>query len=168
MQMTSAQANKLLKKLNDDKNFLLNQERSFNNYVVALGETPVIPEFNFVENATKINDIDCQIRKIKHSINVANSTHGFTINNKTITIDEALIYMAQLTTYKKRFDILRQCQPKKRLESFAAKTPEYQCINYEIKDAQEKYELADKTLTELQLKLDEYNQTVLFDVDYVS
>ena len=42
VKMTSAYANKLLKQLNDDKEFWTNKERKSYMYTAAVGETPVI------------------------------------------------------------------------------------------------------------------------------
>lgn len=53
--MTSAYANKVLKKLNEDKEFWLNKERTSNTYVAAEGDEPVIPEYDYVEISNTID-----------------------------------------------------------------------------------------------------------------
>ena len=43
MKMTSAYANKLIKKLNEDKAFWSNKERNSCTYIAAVDEDPVVP-----------------------------------------------------------------------------------------------------------------------------
>jgi hypothetical protein len=59
--MTSAYANKVLKKLNDDKDFYLNKEQEGQIYVAALDEEPVIPDYDYAEVSAKIAEIDEKI-----------------------------------------------------------------------------------------------------------
>ena len=46
MKMTSAYANKLLRQLNEEKEFLLNQEENSCTYVYAADEEPLIPQYS--------------------------------------------------------------------------------------------------------------------------
>ena len=74
MKLTSANANKLVRKLNEQKEYLIDKERDSYTYVCANGETPVIPDYDYKEVAAKISDIDAKIVKIKHAINKVNVT----------------------------------------------------------------------------------------------
>ena len=49
--MTSAYANKILRKLNEDKEFWRSKEKEGCLYVAALDEEPVIPEYDYEEVA---------------------------------------------------------------------------------------------------------------------
>jgi hypothetical protein len=49
MRATSAYANKMLKQLNEEKEFWLNKEKDSMLYVAAAEEVPVIPDYNYVE-----------------------------------------------------------------------------------------------------------------------
>ena len=42
--------------------------------------------------------------------------------------------------------------------------PEYRYINYDLELAKKEYERIDKEITEMQIALDKYNQTVEFEV----
>ena len=72
--MTSAYANKMLRKLNEDKGFWLSKEKEGYLYVAALDEEPVIPEYDYEEVSKNVSEIDAKIVKIKHAINVTNCT----------------------------------------------------------------------------------------------
>ena len=63
--MTSAYANKVLRKLNEDKEFWRRREQEGYVYVAALDEEPVIPEYDYSEVAANIAEIDEKIIKIK-------------------------------------------------------------------------------------------------------
>ncbi|SDB03286.1 hypothetical protein [Eubacterium oxidoreducens] len=51
--MTSAYANKLLRQLREDKEYFLNKEEVSATYVAAVGEEPIIPEFDYRKNAVQ-------------------------------------------------------------------------------------------------------------------
>lgn len=164
MKVTSAYANKLLRKLQEDKDYYLQQEVNLNSYVAAVGERPVVPEFDFVKNAEKITSIDHDIAVIKHAINVSNSTNTIRVNGIEMTIDTALITMAQLNKRKSDLDRLRQRQPKTRNKSFSD-TIEYTYLNYDVKKAQKMYDEVSKEITCIQIELDKYNQTIFFHIN---
>lgn len=166
MKVTSAYANKMLKKLQEDKEFCLQQESNLSTYVAAIGEKPVVPEFDFIKNADKINSIDHDIAVIKHAINVNNSTNTIKVGGVTMTIDTALITMAQLNRRKEDLDKMRQRQPKTRNKNYSmSNTIEYTYLNYDVKKAQEMYDQISNLITCIQIELDKYNQTIFFNID---
>lgn len=167
MQVTSAYANKLLKKLQEEKEFLLNKESKNSTYIAAINEEPVIPEFDFNLNTKEINIIDEKIVKIKHALNIANITNTITANDQTMTIDMALVELAQLNARKKAFDILRKTQDKCRVNSVYSNKnmPEYTYANFNPADAQAEFEKVSNMISAIQLELDKYNQTKLFEID---
>ncbi len=167
--MTSAYANKMLRKLNDDKEFWLNKEVEGYMYEAALDEEPVIPDYDYNEVSEKITEIDEKVAKIKHAINVSNSSNTVTVGGTQVTVDTVLVRMAQLNKRKEFLDRMRKQQPKRRISSgrYSARNivPEYQYINYDLNLIKKEYETIDARIAEMQLALDRYNQTVEFDVD---
>ncbi len=170
MKMTSAYANKLIKKLNEDKDFWCNKERNSCTYTAAVDEEPVIPEYDYEEVSGNIADIDEKIVKIKHAINVSNSTSVIAIGDKQMTIDEILVRMAQLGRRKAFLDVLRKREPKTRVNSgiySSRKTaPEYEYINYDLELVKSEYDRIDADIAAMQMALDKHNQTFEFEVDY--
>ena len=75
--MTSAYANKMLRSLEEDKNFWVNKEEASSTYVAAVNEEPVVPEYDYAEVAATLADIDEKIAVIKHALNVTNATAIF-------------------------------------------------------------------------------------------
>lgn len=167
--MTSAYANKTLKKLSEDKEFWRRREQEGCLYVAALDEEPVIPDYDYVQVAAEIAAIDEKMAKIKHAINLSNATNELDINGEKITVDTVLVKMAQMNRRKEVLDGLRKQQPKQRINSgyySQRKTaPEYQYINYDLDLVKAEYEKVDALIAAYQIALDKYNQTVEFEVN---
>ena len=170
MKMTSAYANKIIRKLQEDKAFWNNKERESCTYVASVEEEPVVPDYIFSKVTAAISEIDDKIVRIKHAINVSNSTNTIIVGEKTMTIDEALIRMAQLNNRKVFLDFLRKKEPKTRCStSYSSRrnlVPEYEYINYDLKIVGQEYDRVDTEISAIQIALDKYNLTVEFEVDY--
>lgn len=168
MKMTSAYANKMLKKLNEDKEFWCSKEAEGRIYVAALDEEPVIPEYDYEKVASTIADIDEKIVRIKHAINVANLTNEIAVGEQMFTVDQILVKMAQLNRRKMILDQMRKQEPKIRINAGmynSHKTvPEYQYINYDLDVVKRDYERIDEEIASMQIALDKYNQTYEFEV----
>ncbi len=169
MKMTSAYANKLLKQLSEDKTFWINKESNSCVYTAAVGETPVVPEYDYAAVAATISEIDCKMCAIKHAINLANVTNYVAVGEEQLTVDMILVKMAQLNSRKNMLDYMRKQEPKTRKETVSygnrAATPEYQYINYDLELIKKEYEEISEQVMNLQLALDKYNQTVEFEVE---
>ena len=167
--MTSAYANKILKSLEEDKAFWVNKEEASSTYVVANNEEPVVPEYDYVQVANTIAEIDEKIAVIKHALNVANATAKVVVGDIEMSIDTILIRMAQLNKRKNILDVMRKRLPKSREEqrSYMSRNtvPEYRYINYDLDLIKKEYESVSKTIMEMQMALDRYNQTVQFEVN---
>ncbi len=168
--MTSAYANKILKRLQDDKSFWLSKERDGYVYVAAIDEEPVIPEYDYNQISEEIENIDQKIVKIKHEINVINATSEIEIGKEKLTVDQILITMAQLNNRRSMLDIMRKKQEKKRIDSgmYSSRksVPEYQYVNYNIDNVKKDYEIIDSKIASLQIALDKFNQTFEFEIEY--
>ena len=167
--MTSAYANKMLKSLEEDKAFWVNKEEASSTYVVANNEEPVVPEYDYLQVANSIAEIDEKIMVIKHALNVANATARVMVGDVEMSIDTILIKMAQLNKRKAVLDTMRKRLPKAREEqrSYMSRNtvPEYRYINYDLELIKQEYESVSKAIMEMQMALDRYNQTEQFDVN---
>lgn len=167
--MTSAYANKMLKSLEDEKTYWVNKEETSTTYVVANNEEPVVPEYDYVQVANTIDEIDEKITIIKHALNVANATAKVMVDDIEMSIDMILIRMAQLNKRKNVLDVMRKRLPKAREEqrSYMSRNtvPEYRYINYDLELIKKEYESVSRMIMEMQMALDRYNQTVQFEVN---
>ena len=90
------------------------------------------------------------------------------VGDTEMSVDTILIKMAQLNRRKNTLDQMRKALPKTRqMSGFRSRSsaPEYQYLNYDLAQVKQDYEKVINTIMEMQLALDKYNQTVLFDVD---
>ena len=166
--MTSAYANKTLRMLEEKKQYLLDKESQGKTYVVTDGDEPVVPDYDYPKVKKEIEEIDLKVMGIKHAINVSNSTNKIKIRDTLYTIDEVLVRMAQLNKRVYILNSMRKTQEKRRLNTHfgaANKVTEYEYANYDIKEANRDYEDMSLLISEMQLGLDEYNNTVQFEVD---
>ncbi|SFQ38899.1 hypothetical protein SAMN04487928_14032 [Butyrivibrio proteoclasticus] len=167
--MTSAYANKVLRRLNDDKDFYLNKEQEGQVYVASLDEEPVVPDYDYSDVSSKIAEIDAKIVKIKHAINVTNVTSTVMVGGADMSIDAVLVKMAQFNKRKSILDAMRKRQEKTRVSAgyFTSRktAPEYQYINYDLETVNKEYERIDGEIAEMQIALDKFNQTFEFEVE---
>lgn len=167
--MTSAYANKMLKSLEEDKAFWVNKEEVSSTYVASINEEPVIPEYDYSEVAAQISEIDAKIAIIKHALNEVNVNAKVPVGDTQMSIDTILIKMAQLNKRKIVLDGMRKQIPKVREEQRSYMSgkavPEYRYINYDLNLIKEEYEKVSKSVMEMQMALDKFNQTVTFEVN---
>ena len=118
MKMTSAYANKLLKSLADEKSYWTNKEEASRTYVAAVGEEPVIPEYDYSAVSDTLNEIDRKTVIIRHALNLANATAKIPVGDTEMSVDSILVKMAQLNYRKTTLDTMRKYQPKTRRSIF--------------------------------------------------
>ncbi len=161
---TSASANKLLKKLADDKMMLLKQESEDCTYRCYKNEEPEIPEYDYDKTSSQLREIDKKERKIRHAIHKFNMTT--TLDDTNMTIDEALILLAQMSNEHMRLARLRKKNPVTRLgASYLKDSIEFEYANYNVKQTREDYKKLEDEIYDLQLKIDTCNQTIPFEVE---
>ena len=167
MRMTSAQANKMLKQLNEEKTYWVEKEHEARFYIVSTGEEAIIPEYDYEGIRDKIAEIDEKTIALKHAINRNNIDREISFAGKTMTIDMALIRMAQLSNRKGFLDTMRKHPEKKRVVDHYKTTPhsEYEFINYDISTIEKDYAAVDQELSSLQIALDDHNHSVMLDID---
>lgn len=168
MQCTSAEANKMLKKLLDDYNDLLKKEEEAHTFKAATVEDleDARPDYDYDWTQQRLSDIERQIRAIKHAINLFNLTKE--IPGTGMTIDQVLVYLPQLTARKAKLSKMKQQQKKKRCDGYEANSNfiEYIYTNYDPAQAEADYEKAASELGRIQNALDLVNNTVKFDVEW--
>ncbi len=165
MKYTSASVNKLIRILEDRKSYLLGQESNDSTYILAEDEKEEIPAYDFSDTNRQVDELDEKIRTLRHALNVFNTT---TILPIGISIDQALVEMAQLNQKLPRLDMMRKAKNKRRLSGMNAgrrDVAEYEYLNYDPKIVEEIYDRDLRRVQSIQLALDKVNQTVEFEVD---
>ena len=95
---------KEIKRLEGEKDSWTTHERNNCRVSYMVGEDPILPNYDYVETSGALLEYDDRIRKLKGLLAYANATtivEGF-----GMTINEALIYLAQLNARVRRYDYL--------------------------------------------------------------
>lgn len=166
MKYTSAEANKLLRSLNEEHDNLINQEDNSKSFVAATIEDieDVRPDYDYAEMQAKLDELETKIRRVKHAINVFNSTT--VIPDFGVTIDEMLILIPQLTNRKFRLGNMANALPKTReRSSFQSGIIDYRYTNYDVAAAEADAKAASDMLARAQTALDKINSTETMDID---
>ena len=68
VQLTSAEAAKILKKLNEELSSVMRKEEQSKDFLAAMGEDPetVRPKYDYEDTSKKIDEIETKIRLLKH------------------------------------------------------------------------------------------------------
>ena len=160
MLYTSAEANKLLRKLKESLSFDEIEERQKSTYTRALEEKDedVRPEgYDLETTHNAVTVLQDQIRRLKHAINVFNVETE--VPDTGMTIDQVLIYMPQVSELASKYTRMARVQPKTRL-SHTPNVIDYQITNYDPADAKRFAEHYNDELAKLQTALDTVNNTV--------
>ena len=165
--MTSAQAAKELRKLNDQHDALLARENKSREFVAAIQEDveKIRPEYDYAGIQDELDRMERRISALKHAINTFNLSQE--VPGFGMTIDQMLVYIPQLTARKKKLDYMRKKLPRERENtgySRSSNIVEYNYANYDIAAVEADYVKTVDELSAAQNALDHVNSTVLFEV----
>ena len=168
MNYTSAQANKLLKKLNDEYTALLDKETRSRDFRAAMGEDveSVRPVYDYAETQIRLAELEARIRKLKHPLTFLNARKP--VAGFAMTIEELLPYIPQLTKRKSRLLEIKSRLPRERGEEQYGRQSniiDYTYANYDIAAVEADYEKAADELSRAQLALDAVNQRETFEFE---
>ena len=168
MKYTSAEANKLLKKLNDEYAALLEKERRSRDFRAAMGEdvASVRPAYDYAKTQARLAELEENIRRIKHAVNCFNTTQS--VDGFNMTIDEMLVYIPQLTKRKSKLLEMKSKLPKERVEEQYGRQSniiDYTYTNYDLAAVEADYKKAVDELSRAQLALDTVNQREIIPVE---
>ena len=109
MKMTSAQAAKLLRQLNEELRTLQKRENNTRSFCASLGEDveSVRPEYDYAAMQEAQSQVETKIRHLKHALNCFNAST--VIPEFNMTIDEMLIYLPQLTRRMEKLSAMKIC-----------------------------------------------------------
>ncbi len=166
MKISSKNASKLLKQFNEERDSLILQENQSKMFLAAVGEDieSVRPEYDYEAVQKQLKDLEEKIVKLKHAINVFNTTT--VLKDFEMSIDEMLVYIPQLTQRKNKLDQMRKVLPKQRVENYTSSNIiDYRIINYDLEKIRKDYDKTVEELNRAQSVLDEANINLSFEVD---
>ena len=169
MKYTSAQAAKLLRKLNEEKGALLSRESMSCSFVAAIQENvdDVRPDYDYADTWEKLQQIDEKIRLLKHAMNQFNISTM--VPECGMTIDQILVYIPQLSARKQRLEEMVSRLPRQRKESYsriATNNIEYEYANYDLEEVRRDLTALSDELAKAQTALDVVNNTATLELPF--
>ena len=163
---TSAEANKLLREINEEMSSLNRMESQSTTFVAAVGEDveTARPVYDFAGTQARLDCLENKVRVIKHAINVFNATH--TVPGFDLTIDQMLVYLPQLQARKSKLSAMKDTLPKARVNNRGTGAIiEYKYANYDPAEVTAAYDRVSAELRRAQLGLDTVNTTETLELD---
>lgn len=164
--MSPAYANKLIRQKMEEVRELISIEHQTATTTACLDEDTdeLRNVYDFKATQKKIDTLNGDIIKIKHAINLFNTS--YVLPNLGFTIDVALVMMKMLSEKKTRMAKMKAVREVSRTGgSFGNSQPEYTYRNYSEEDAVAEYNKTTEALTKIQLALDEANLLAIIEVD---
>ena len=169
IKVTSDAANKLIKKLEQEKGILTDKISKMSTFVVAVTENyeqikaEQEAEFNLNETIAQIDEIDKKIITIRHAKSVFNN---LVVMKNGLTVGDNIVRLAILEREKGIYSGLATRQKKKRNTSLN-KDIEYVYLNYDLEDAKKKYDSVYTEISEIQEELNIVNSSAeyKFEID---
>lgn len=169
IKVTSDAANKLIKKLEQEKGILTDKISKMSTFVVAVTENydqikaEQEAEFNLNEVIAQIDEIDRKIITIRHAKSVFNNS---VVMKNGLTVGDNIIRLAILEREKGIYSGLATRQKKTRNTSMN-KDIEYTYLNYDLEDAKKKYDSVYTEISEIQEELNIVNSSAeyKFEID---
>lgn len=164
MQITSAGASKLIKRLKDDFDSLIKHESETKQYSYIEGEEPLIYPYDFEVTQAQLTATNDRIAKIRHAVNQFNVST--TLPGFDFTIDEALVRLAMMNEDKYRLGKMRGVLERTRRSAYrnGESVPEYTVRNYDEVLVDREYRELTKRISEIQQALDLVNLTERFEI----
>lgn len=167
MLLTSKNANKLLKQLQEELISIEKKENNSKTFLAATSEDPekIRPEYDYSDMQAKQKEIENKIVKLKHAINMFNVSTIVPEFNKTI--DEMLIYIPQLSARKAKLAIMKDTPKMERVNNYPRNTSiiDYSYINYDLDEVSKDYLNVQEELTKAQIAIDKLNVSKTFEVE---
>ncbi len=167
MKYTSAEAAKLLRKLNENHQAVLDKESKCADFIAAVGEDieDVRPQYDYHKTQEELAGIEQKIRTVKHAINQFNIST--VVQDFGMTVDQMLVYIPQLSARKQKLSRMAAQLPKERCSSagFGAKTIiEYRYANYDIAAVEAELAAVTEELARAQTALDVVNNSEVMEI----
>lgn len=162
MKMCHSAAMKKIKQLETKKENLINNEDRNCRISYKEGEKKITTSYDYAKTREEINNIDSQVRLIRHRLAQANCT--VLLPDENITIGEALVYLAQLKNKESQLEFLSNNKQIARDITSNGVLEYTECL-YDITQVEKDLEIVQDKISSLQLAIDNANMTNYIDIE---
>ena len=161
MRICNTKAMKLIKDYEKEKRYLINQEN--NNFLISYkeGEEKIRNKYDYKETRKKIDEIDNKVRQIK--VALAKSNTVTKVDDFDITINEALVLLAQLENKKSHLEGLTGFQQLSRRITPNGVIEYTECL-YDIENVKSDIDTLQEEISNLQIAIDRANLTSFIEI----
>ena len=155
MMVCTAEAMKMIKILENEKNLLINKEDESSSISYKEGEEKIAGDYDYEKTRSRINEIDSKIRKIRYALAKSNCSTmldgGF-----DCSVAEGLVLLAQL---REELGQVKSLLDSKQLERRITNTGviEYTECLYSVAKAEKDYANISEKIFKLQVAIDRAN-----------
>lgn len=164
MKINSSEANKLLKKLENEYSNLEEQESAASSFLCAITEKieDVRPEYDYEKTQKELIEIESKVRYIKHKINEFNLKT--IVKEFDMSVDQLLVYLPQLNKRKAKLQEMQNKIQKQRAQSYS-QIIEYTYLNYDLKKVKKDYQEITEIITKVENALNEVNLKKVIEIE---
>ena len=161
MKLCNSEIIKRIKDLDEQKCRILAEEQ--NNRTSSYQQEADLIDlgYNFAATRKAVEEINLEVVKLKHALNVANATVN--VPEFDMTIGECIVYMAQLNAEKRVLEAMSELPSKSRQTTYGG-VVEYTITNYDIKECRAKLNDVNEIIRKLQISIDRVNLTHISEI----
>ena len=161
MKLCNSEIIKKIKVLEEKKSRILGEEET--NHTTKYQKEFDLIDLGYDFNATRkaVEEINREVVKLKHALNVANATVN--VSEFNMTIGECIVYMAQLNAEKRVIEPMSMIPAKKGTTTYGGAV-EYTIANYDIDECKQKLSDVNETICKLQVSIDRVNLSHIIEV----
>jgi hypothetical protein len=161
MKLCNAEVIKKIKDLEEQKQEILSDEQE-NCTTTYQTETDMIDTgYDFGQTRKAVENLNREIMRLKHKLNVSNST--VIVEEFGLTIGECLVCMAQLNNERSVLETLSRNRSKSRATLYNG-TVEYTVTNYDVDLCKTELNAVKETVRKLQLAIDRVNLNNMIEI----
>jgi hypothetical protein len=161
MKLCNSEIIKKIRDLDEKKQRIITEEKDICTSKYQNESDLVDLGYDFAATRKAIKEINREVIRLKHALNVANLT--VVVPEFNMTIGECIVYMAQLNLESRILENMSQTRSKSRETSYGG-VVEYTIANYSIDECRQKLDEINEIIRSLQIAIDRVNLNNMVEI----
>jgi hypothetical protein len=161
MKLCNSEIIKKVRDLEEQKQRIITEEKSICTSKFQNKSDLIDLGYDFAATRKAIAEINREVVKLKHALNVANAT--VVVPEFDMTIGECIVYMAQLNLERSILENMSATRSKSRETTYGG-VVEYTITNYSIEECRQKLDETNEIIRRLQIAIDRVNLSHIVEV----